>query len=59
MFEVKHAADKLSQSEKDKLMSKCDAAGEWLDNNTTAEKKAYEHKLAEFNKFCSPMMTHM
>ena len=64
VFGVKHAAeeaplDKLSKPEKDDLISKCNAAGEWLDSNTTAEKEAYEHELAEFKKLCGPMITRI
>ncbi|XP_049304493.1 heat shock protein 68-like isoform X2 [Bactrocera dorsalis] len=63
VFGVKQAADeagsKLSQSDKDRVLEKCNEAIKWLDSNTTAEKEEFEYKLEELTKICSPIMTRM
>uniref|UniRef100_A0A034V6F3 Heat shock protein 68 n=1 Tax=Bactrocera dorsalis TaxID=27457 RepID=A0A034V6F3_BACDO len=63
VFGVKQAADeagsKLSQSDKDRVLEKCNETIKWLDSNTTAEKEEFEYKLEELTKICSPIMTKM
>ncbi|XP_014256533.1 heat shock protein 68-like [Cimex lectularius] len=63
VFNAKQAAedcgDKLSQSEKDTVKSRCDEAIRWLDNNSLAEKEEYEHKLSELQKELTMYMTKL
>nr|AIK01869.1 HSP70 [Orius sauteri] len=63
VFNVKQAAeecgDKLSQSDKNLVKSKCEEAIRWLDNNTLAEKEEYQHKLSELQKEFSPFMSKL
>ncbi|XP_001599773.3 heat shock protein 68 [Nasonia vitripennis] len=61
VFSVKQAVqdsgDKLTQSDKDSVLSLCDETIRWLDNNTLAEKDEYKHKLEDLQKQCAPIMT--
>uniref|UniRef100_T1I0A2 Uncharacterized protein n=2 Tax=Rhodnius prolixus TaxID=13249 RepID=T1I0A2_RHOPR len=63
VFGVKQAVDecgdKLSESDKGQLKSKCDEAIKWLDRNTLADKEEYAHKLSELQKECVPFMTKL
>ncbi|XP_014256536.1 major heat shock 70 kDa protein Ab-like [Cimex lectularius] len=63
VFGVKQAidecGDKLSESDKNTVKSKCQEAVNWLDNNTLAEKEEYQHKLSELQKECMPFMTKL
>ena len=52
-------SDKISDSDKEAVISKCNETASWLDNNTLADKEEYEHQLQELQKFCSPIMTKM
>lgn len=56
---IDDAGDKLSESDKSELRSRCEEAVKWLDNNTLADKEEYEHKLKELQQFCQPLMTKM
>uniref|UniRef100_A0A224XL32 Putative heat shock protein 70b n=1 Tax=Panstrongylus lignarius TaxID=156445 RepID=A0A224XL32_9HEMI len=51
--------DKLSESDKTKVISKCDEAIKWLDNNTLADKEEYSHRLSELQKECLPFMSKL
>lgn len=63
IFSLKQAAndagDKLDESDKQTVVSKCEEALKWLDDNTLAEKDEYEHRLQELQKACSPIMTKL
>ncbi|XP_072940587.1 heat shock protein 68-like [Epargyreus clarus] len=63
VFGVKQALDeageRLSAQDKETARSECDAALQWLDNNTLAEKEEYEHKLKDLQRTCSPLMSKM
>ena len=63
IFSLKQAAneagDKLSQSDKDTVTSKCDAALSWLDANSLAEKDEFDHKQKELQQACAPIMTKL
>ncbi|XP_014248703.1 heat shock protein 68-like [Cimex lectularius] len=63
IFGVKQAVDdagnKLNESDKSKLTSKCDEAMKWLDRNQLAEKAEYKSKLQELQKLCSPLMSKL
>ncbi|XP_072940534.1 heat shock protein 68-like [Epargyreus clarus] len=62
-FGVKQALDeageRLSAQDKETARSECDAALQWLDNNTLAEKEEYEQKLKDLQRTCSPLMSKM
>lgn len=61
IFSAKQAAneagDKLPESDKQTVISKCEEALKWLDGNSLAEKDEFEHKLKELQGICSPIMT--
>ncbi|CAH2249913.1 jg835 [Pararge aegeria aegeria] len=63
LFGVKQAldeaGDRLSEQDKDAARRECDAALQWLDNNTLAEKEEYEHKMKDVQRVCSPLMSKM
>nr|CAD7441840.1 unnamed protein product [Timema bartmani] len=60
-FQVKTAVDdcgdKLSDSDKSELRAACDAALQWLDQNSLADKEEYEHQQKELQRKCSPLMS--
>ncbi|KAA0195357.1 Heat shock protein 70 kDa [Fasciolopsis buskii] len=51
--------DKLSDSDRSTISSKCDEVISWLENNQTAEKDEFEHKQKELEKICAPIITKM
>ncbi|XP_060569782.1 heat shock 70 kDa protein-like [Ruditapes philippinarum] len=63
IFSVKQAADdagnKLSDSDKQTVISKCDEALKWLDENSLGEKEEFEHHLKELQQACSPIMAKL
>lgn len=63
IFTAKQAAndagDKLSDSDRKTVTSKCEDALKWLDDNSLAEKDEFEHRLQELQKTCSPIMTKL
>ena len=52
-------ASKIESSDKNKITEVCDQALKWLDNNQTAEKAEFEHKLKEIEKVCAPIISKM
>ncbi|XP_053399981.1 heat shock protein 70 B2-like [Mercenaria mercenaria] len=63
IFSAKQAAndagDKLPDSDKQTVISKCDEALKWLDQNSLAEKDEFEHHLKDLQQACSPIMTKL
>ena len=64
IFNYKQAANeadgsKLSQTDKDIVINKCNEAMSWLDNNSLAETEEYEQQLQDLNKVCSPVMAKL
>nr|XP_018911555.1 PREDICTED: heat shock protein 68-like [Bemisia tabaci] len=63
IFNVKQAAeeagDKLSAEDKQSVQEECQAALQWLDNNTLADVEEFNYKLQELQKKCSPIMSKM
>lgn len=51
--------DKISESDKKKIVEKCDEAIKWLDTNQQAEKEEYEHQQKELESVCNPIITKM
>jgi L1 cell adhesion molecule like protein len=61
VFNLKQAVedakpDKITESEKQSVLQKCNDVIKWLDNNTLAEKEELEYKLNEIQKECQPIM---
>ena len=56
---AEEAADKLQQSDKNTVITKCEEVMKWLDNNSLAEKEEYDHELQELQKVCSPVMAKL
>lgn len=63
LFSVKHAIEeagrKLTDSEKQKVIRKCQEGIRWLENNTLAEKEEYQDKLEQLQRECSPYMSKL
>lgn len=63
IFSVKQAVgdagDKLSDSDKQTVNSKCEEAVRWLDDNSLADKEEFEHKQQELQQTCSPIMAKL
>jgi len=52
-------ADKVPESDKQKVLQKCTEVLKWLDNNMLADKEEYEFKLKELENECKPVMMKM
>ncbi|KAM5129849.1 heat shock-related 70 kDa protein 2 [Mantella aurantiaca] len=50
---------KLSDQDKEKIVSKCKSVLDWLDKNQMAEKEEFEHQQKELEKVCNPIMTKL
>lgn len=63
VFSVRMAAneagDKLNQSDKDTVNSKCEETLKWLEDNTLAEKDEFDYKMKELQNVVSPIMTKL
>lgn len=53
------ASGKLSDSDKQVVKDKCQAAISWLDANNLAEKDEFEHQLKELQQVLGPIMAKM
>ncbi|KAL1505844.1 hypothetical protein ABEB36_005307 [Hypothenemus hampei] len=51
--------DKISDSEKQTIMEKCNEVIAWLDANQLADKEEYEHKQKELEAICNPIITKL
>ncbi|MBW3907053.1 Hsp70 family protein, partial [Neisseria meningitidis] len=51
--------DKISESDRKKIMEKCEETIKWLDSNQQADKEEYEHKQKELESVCNPIITKM
>ncbi|KAM3616350.1 uncharacterized protein V6R79_016498 [Siganus canaliculatus] len=51
--------DKISDEDKQKILSKCSEVISWLDRNQSAEKDEFEHQQKELEKMCNPIMTKL
>jgi len=51
--------DKISESDKTKILDKCNEVIRWLDGNQLAEKEEYEHKQKEVEGICNPIITKL
>lgn len=50
---------KLSDQDKEKILSKCKSVLDWLDKNQMAEKEEFEHQQKELEKVCNPIITKL
>ncbi|KAK7081929.1 hypothetical protein SK128_011868 [Halocaridina rubra] len=51
--------DKISESDRSAILSKCNDTIQWLDSNQLAEKEEYEHRQKELEQVCNPIITKM
>nr|ALJ32180.1 heat shock protein 70 [Schistosoma japonicum] len=51
--------DKISESDRKTILSKCEETIRWMDNNQLAEKEEFEEKKSELEKVCMPIITAM
>ena len=53
---AREAGDKLTDQDKNEVISKCDTTMSWLDNNTLAEIDEIKHQSEELDRVCMPVM---
>ncbi|CAK9796030.1 Heat shock 70 kDa protein cognate 4 [Anthophora quadrimaculata] len=51
--------DKISASDKQVILDKCNDIIKWLDINQLADKEEYEHKQKELEAICNPIITKL
>lgn len=51
--------DKISESDKNTILEKCNEVIRWLDANQLAEKEEFEHKQKELEQLCNPIITKL
>ncbi|XP_059056662.1 LOW QUALITY PROTEIN: heat shock 70 kDa protein cognate 4-like [Achroia grisella] len=51
--------DKISDSDKQTILDKCNDTIKWLDSNQLADKEEYEHKQKELEAVCNPIITKL
>lgn len=51
--------EKISDSEKQTVLDKCNEIIGWLDANQLADKEEYEHKQKELEGICNPIITKL
>lgn len=51
--------DKISETDKNLIMDKCNDTIKWLDANQLAEKEEYEHRQKELESVCNPIITKL
>ncbi|XDC85616.1 hypothetical protein R6Z07F_016789 [Ovis aries] len=50
---------KISESDKKKILSKCNEVLSWLEANQLAEKDEFDHKRKELEQVCNPIITKL
>ncbi|XP_073426800.1 heat shock-related 70 kDa protein 2 [Dendrobates tinctorius] len=64
-YQIKQTAEddklkgKLSDQDKEKILSKCKEVIDWLERNQMAEKEEFEHKQKELEKLWNPIMSNV
>ncbi|XP_011179476.1 heat shock 70 kDa protein cognate 1 [Zeugodacus cucurbitae] len=64
-FQMKSTMDdeniraKISDSDRQLILQKCDETISWLDSNQQAEKDEFEYRQKELEKICSPIITRL
>ena len=51
--------DKISETDKQTILDKCNDTIKWLDANQLAEKDEFEHKQKELEQICNPIITKL
>ncbi|CAO2609100.1 Heat shock 70 kDa protein 1-like [Lemmus lemmus] len=51
--------DKVSESDKKKILDKCNEVLSWLEANQLAEKEELDHKRKELENMCNPIITKL
>jgi len=51
--------DKISDSDRQTILSKCDETIKWLDQNQLAEKEEFEHRQKDLEAICNPIITKL
>ncbi|KAL6076491.1 hypothetical protein STEG23_013346 [Scotinomys teguina] len=51
--------DKISESDKKKILDKCNEVLSWLEVNQLAEKDEFDHKRKELENTCNPIITKL
>ena len=51
--------DKITDSDKQTILEKCNEVIAWLDANQLADKEEYEHKQKELENICNPIITKL
>ncbi|XP_014272950.1 heat shock protein 68 [Halyomorpha halys] len=63
LYSIKQATEesgrKLSDSEKQKILRKCQEGIKWLENNTLADKDEYQEKYHQLQRECAPLMSKL
>lgn len=63
LYSVKQATEesgrKLNDSEKQKILKKCQEGIKWLENNTLADKDEYQEKYHQLQRECGPYMSKL
>ncbi|XP_064612678.1 heat shock protein 70 B2-like [Liolophura sinensis] len=56
---VSEHGSKLSENDRNTVISTCDETLKWMDGNSLAEKEELEYKLKEVQNICSPIMSKL
>ncbi|KAM9293930.1 heat shock-related 70 kDa protein 2-like [Gastrophryne carolinensis] len=65
VYHIKQTAEdpklqgKLSDTDKDNILSKCKSVLDWLDKNQMADKEEFEHQQKELEKVCNPIISKL
>nr|CUU98813.1 hypothetical transcript [Hymenolepis microstoma] len=51
--------EKIGESDRKRMVEKCEEVLKWLDSNQMAEKDEFEHKQKELESVCNPIITKM
>nr|CDS18051.1 Heat shock 70 kDa protein 4 [Echinococcus granulosus] len=51
--------EKIGESDRRRIMEKCEETVKWLDGNQQAEKEEYEHRQKELESVCNPIIAKM
>jgi heat shock protein 1/8 len=57
--EDEQAKNKISEADRNAVLSKCEETMRWVDANKTAGKDEYEYHQKELEKVCSPIITKL
>ncbi|GAB0096244.1 Heat shock 70 kDa protein cognate 2 [Sergentomyia squamirostris] len=58
-IEDQNVRDKMSDSDRETILNKCNETISWLDSNQTAEKDEFEYKQKELEQLCNPIVTRL